>query len=52
MNKNNLFKLLALLVIASMALAACGGGGSTAATEPAVADGAKVTSTGYTCPAA
>jgi spermidine/putrescine-binding protein len=48
MNKNNLFKLLALLVIASMALAACGGGGSTA-TEPA--DGApKVTSTGFTCP--
>ena len=52
MNKNNLFKLLALLVLASMVLAACGGGGgSTASTEPAVADGAKVTSTGYTCPA-
>ena len=49
MNKNNLFKLLALLVIASMALAACGGGGATAATEPA-ADGPKVTSTGYACP--
>ena len=49
MNKNNLFKVLALLVMASMALAACGGGGSTAATEPA-ADGPKVTSTGYACP--
>jgi spermidine/putrescine-binding protein len=52
MNKNNLFKLLALLVLASMVLAACGGGGgSTASTEPAVAGGAKVTSTGFTCPA-
>jgi spermidine/putrescine-binding protein len=52
MNKNNLFKLLALLVLASMVLAACGGGGgSTASTEPAVASGAKVTSTGFTCPA-
>jgi spermidine/putrescine-binding protein len=52
MNKNNLFKLLTLLVLASMVLAACGGGGgSTASTEPAVAGGAKVTSTGFTCPA-
>jgi spermidine/putrescine-binding protein len=52
MNKNNLFKLLTLLVLASMVLAACGGGGgSTASTEPAVASGAKVTSTGFTCPA-
>jgi len=51
MNKNNLFKLLALLALASMVLAACGGGGgSTASTEPAVAGGAKVTSTGFTCP--
>jgi spermidine/putrescine-binding protein len=47
MNKNNLFKLLALLMIASMALSACGGG--TAATEPA-AGGPKVTSTGFECP--
>jgi len=46
MYKNNLFKLLALLVIASMALAACGGG---AATETADS-GPKVTSTGFTCP--
>jgi spermidine/putrescine-binding protein len=47
MNKNNLFKLLALLMIASMALSACGGG--TAATEPP-AGGPKVTSTGFECP--
>ena len=47
MNKNNLFKLLALLVIASMALAACGGGAS--ATQKAT-DAPKVTSTGYACP--
>jgi spermidine/putrescine-binding protein len=52
MNKNYLFKLLALFAIVSMALAACGGGGSsTAATEPAASGGAKVTSTGFTCPA-
>ncbi len=49
MNKNNLFKLLALLAIASMALAACGGGSS--ATKPADA-GPKVTASGFTCPAA
>jgi spermidine/putrescine-binding protein len=52
MNKNYLFKLLVLLVISSMALAACGGGGTpAAATEPAAADEAKVTSTGFACPA-
>jgi spermidine/putrescine-binding protein len=53
MNKKYLFKLLTFLVIASMALTACGGGGgstSTAATEPVAASGSKVTSTGYTCP--
>ncbi|MCX6059984.1 MAG: spermidine/putrescine ABC transporter substrate-binding protein [Chloroflexi bacterium] len=48
MNRNRIFKLLALLVIASMALTACGGG--AAATQPA-ADGPKVTSTGFECPA-
>jgi spermidine/putrescine-binding protein len=48
MNKNKLFKLLALLVIASMALAACGG---KSAEKPA-GSGAKVTSSGFTCPAA
>lgn len=47
MNKNTIFKVLALLVIASMALTACGGG--AAATQPA-ADGPKVTSTGFECP--
>ncbi len=47
MNKNKIFKLLALLVIASMVLTACGGG--AAATQPA-ADGPKVTSTGFVCP--
>ncbi len=49
MNKNNLFKLLALLVITSMALAACGG----IVSPTAVVDkGPKVTSTGFTCPEA
>jgi spermidine/putrescine-binding protein len=47
MNKNKIFKLLALLVIATMVLTACGGG--SAATQPAV-DGPKVTSTGFECP--
>jgi len=46
MNKNNLFKLLALLIIASLALSACGGGGS--ATQST--GGQKVTSTGFVCP--
>jgi len=47
MNKTSLFKLLALVVVASMALAACGGG---AAATPAASE-KKVTSTGYECPA-
>lgn len=46
MNESSFFKLLALLVVASMALAACGGG---SADQPA-ADGPKVTSTGFECP--
>ncbi|MBI5354354.1 MAG: spermidine/putrescine ABC transporter substrate-binding protein [Chloroflexi bacterium] len=46
MNKNNLFKLLALLIIASLALSACGGGGS--ATQSTGEQ--KVTSTGFVCP--
>jgi spermidine/putrescine-binding protein len=41
MRKNNLFNVLALLVAASMALAACGGTGG---------GGDKVTSSGYACP--
>ncbi|MBI5946204.1 MAG: spermidine/putrescine ABC transporter substrate-binding protein [Chloroflexi bacterium] len=48
MSKNNLFKMLALLVIASMALTACGGGGAAATAEPET--GPKVTSTGFVCP--
>ena len=46
MKKNILYKLLALLVVASMALAACGGGGDAPAE-----DGGTVTSNGYQCPA-
>ena len=56
MRKSKLFNLFALLIIASIALAACGGGGAATqapATEPASGGGeAKVTSTGYECPAA
>lgn len=48
MKKNNLLKLLVLLVIASMALAACG---RATATQPAT-ESPKVTSTGYVCPPA
>jgi spermidine/putrescine-binding protein len=50
MNKIVPFKLLSLLVITSMALAACGKVGSAATTVPTVG-AAKVTSTGFTCPA-
>jgi spermidine/putrescine-binding protein len=50
MNKNYLFKLLGLFVIVNMVLAACGGKGSAATTAPAAGE-AKVTSTGFTCPA-
>ena len=49
MHKTSLFKLLALVMIASIALAACGGG--SAATEAPQAGGEKkVTSTGFECP--
>jgi spermidine/putrescine-binding protein len=48
MNKRNLFNLLALVIVASMALAACGGG---AAATPAASE-KKVTSTGFECPPA
>ena len=49
MNKTNLFKLLTLTVIASMALAACGK--KSAATPASQAGGEKkVTSTGFECP--
>ena len=46
MFRNNLFRCLALLVMVSMSLAACGQ--KTAA--PPVDQGDKVTSSGYTCP--
>jgi spermidine/putrescine-binding protein len=46
MKKESLFKLLALLVIASLMLAAC----SSGATATKQAAGPKVTSTGYECP--
>lgn len=49
MRKNQLFNLLALLVLASMVLSACGGAAPAATEAPS---GAKVTSSGYECPAA
>ena len=49
MNKNNLFKLLTLLVLASMVLAACGSGGSSTATKPTVGT-PKVAKSGFVCP--
>jgi len=50
MRKSNTIKVLALFAVASMILAACGGGAETpAATQPA-SSGAKVTSTGFECP--
>ena len=48
MNKSKLFKVLALLVAASMVLAACGRGGGEA-TEPA-GGGPKIASSGFECP--
>ena len=47
MNKNSLFKLLALLVVASMVLTACGG---NAESTQAADEGPKTTSTGFVCP--
>ena len=48
MRKGNVFGLLAMLAIASLVLAACGGGAQT--TE--ASGGPKVTSSGFTCPEA
>jgi spermidine/putrescine-binding protein len=48
MSKSNVSKLLAVFAIASMVLAACGGGAEPTA-EPA-AGGPKVTSSGFECP--
>lgn len=49
MSRSKISRLLALFVVASMVLAACGGGGGEPATEPA-ASGPKVTSSGFECP--
>ena len=48
MSKKSVFNLIALLVILSLALTACGG----KSTQPAADTGEKVTSSGYVCPAA
>ena len=51
MSKRYLFKLLALVVVTTLALAACGGGTAATATQAPQAGGdKKVTSTGYECP--
>ncbi len=51
MSKSSIIKILALFVLASMVLAACGaGGGEPAAAEPESGGGAKVTSSGFECP--
>ena len=53
MRKNKLFGLLALLIVASMILSACGGQATqtAAATEAPQGGEKKVTSTGFECPA-
>jgi spermidine/putrescine-binding protein len=45
--KHNLWKLLAVFVLASMLLVACGGGGGTTEVE---GGGEKVTASGFVCP--
>ncbi|MBN2117090.1 MAG: spermidine/putrescine ABC transporter substrate-binding protein [Anaerolineales bacterium] len=51
MCKSKLYRLLALLVATSLMLAACGGGETAQATEPATGgEGPKVTSSGFVCP--
>jgi len=49
MSKSRVSRLLALFAVASMVLAACGGGGGEPTAEP-VASGPKVTSSGFECP--
>jgi len=51
MIKTNLFKLLVLLVVTSMALTACGTKATPAANQPGSDAGKQVTSTGFECPA-
>jgi spermidine/putrescine-binding protein len=48
MSRKNMMNVLGLLVIAGMALTACGGGGEPAATD--APGGPKVTSSGFECP--
>ena len=51
MNRNKPFKYLWLLILASLALAACGDGGAAIATVSTVdTEVSRLTSTGYTCP--
>ncbi|MDO9300406.1 MAG: hypothetical protein Q7T89_03445, partial [Anaerolineales bacterium] len=51
MNRNKPFKYLWLLILASLALAACGDGGAAIATvSTADTEVSRLTSTGYTCP--
>jgi spermidine/putrescine-binding protein len=51
MNRNKPFKYLRLLILASLALAACGDGGAAIATvSTADTEVSRLTSTGYTCP--
>jgi len=52
MKHSNVWKLLAMLIVASMVLAACGGSGGGAVTPTTVASGDPVTSSGYVCPKA
>lgn len=51
MSKSSVMKLMGVFIVASLVLAACGGGGATepAVTEPAES-GPKVTSSGFECP--
>ncbi|HQX16213.1 MAG TPA: spermidine/putrescine ABC transporter substrate-binding protein [Anaerolineales bacterium] len=49
MNQKSTTKWLGLVMVASLILTACGGGGGQP-TEPQASDGPKVTSSGFTCP--
>jgi spermidine/putrescine-binding protein len=50
MKHSNVWKLLALLVAASMALSACGGAGGEVAPQEEAVSGEIVTSSGFVCP--